>query len=56
MIYFKQNNYPETLKRYEEELQITEQLGDMSGKAACINNIASILYAQGNFPEALKRF
>ncbi|MBA7539733.1 Photosystem I assembly protein Ycf3 [subsurface metagenome] len=56
MIYKAQGNYPEALKRYEEALQIDEQLGDLANKAGCLNNIASIHYAQGNYPEALKRY
>ena len=44
------------MKLYEKALQIDEQLRNLSGKATRLNNIASIHYAQGNYPEALKRY
>ena len=44
------------MKRYEEALQIAEQLGDLQGKAVRLNNIGLIHKAQGNYPEALKRY
>jgi len=44
------------LNRYEQALQIAEQLGDLRGKASFLNNIGEICRAQGNYPEALKRF
>ena len=46
----------EALKRYENALQIDEQLGDLSGKAIRLNNIASIHYAQRDYLEALTYF
>ncbi|MCG3260192.1 MAG: tetratricopeptide repeat protein, partial [Candidatus Heimdallarchaeota archaeon] len=41
---------------YEEALQIAEQLGDLSVKATILYNIGSIHSAQGNYPEALRRY
>ena len=42
--------------RYEEALHIDEKLGDLSGKAISLSNIASIHYSQGDYSRALKRF
>ncbi|HDZ19626.1 MAG TPA: tetratricopeptide repeat protein [archaeon] len=44
-IYLVQGNYPEALKMYERALKIDEQLGHLSEKAGCLNNIASIHYS-----------
>ena len=56
MNYKAQGKYPEALKRYEEALQIDEQLGDLCRKATCLNNIGEIYYIEGKYSEALKRF
>jgi len=55
-IHYAQGNYPEALRRYEEALQIAEQLGDLSGKTTFLNNIGEIYDVQGNYPKALKRY
>jgi len=54
-IHYAQENYPEALKRYEEALQVFEQLGDLSEKATCLSNIARIHYERENFQDAFKR-
>ena len=42
------------MKRYEQALQIDEQLGDLSGKSIRLNNIGIIHYANGKYLKALK--
>jgi len=49
-------DFHESLKRYEEALEIDEKLGDLMGKAKCLRGIASIHFIQGNYSEALNRY
>ena len=49
----KNQNYPEALIRYEEALQIAEQLGELQAKANILNNIAYLYYKQENYKKAL---
>ena len=37
-------------------MQIDEQLGDLSAKCTALSNIGGIYYAQGNYPEAIRRY
>jgi len=56
LIYKKQGNYSEALKRYEEALRVDEQLGDVKRKATVLHSIGSIYHDQGKYPEALELY
>ncbi|MFX1293418.1 MAG: tetratricopeptide repeat protein [Promethearchaeota archaeon] len=48
--------FKQAMKQYKKVLQITEQLGSLQMKIICLNNIAGIYNAQGNYPKALIQY
>jgi len=55
-IYWDLDIYNKAMMCSENIFRISEELGDLSGKATALNNIGMIYRAQGNYSEALKRF
>ncbi|MHA1105331.1 MAG: tetratricopeptide repeat protein [Promethearchaeota archaeon] len=55
-IYWDLDIYDKAMTCSENSLRIAEKLGNLKGKATFLNNIGMIHNAQGNYPEALKRY
>ena len=47
---------PQALQLLGQSLELIEQIGDVRGKAATLNNMARIIAQQGNIPQALQLF
>lgn len=55
-IFEGQGMYEEAVKKYQESLKISEDIGDNEGVASCLYGIGVILQNQGNYGEALELF
>ncbi|MES2287948.1 MAG: tetratricopeptide repeat protein, partial [Bacteroidota bacterium] len=54
IIYWKQGNYPQAIKKSESALTTRQKINDKRGIAGSFNNIGTIYQSMGNYPEALK--
>lgn len=54
--YQGQMNLQRALEKYNEALQINDQLQNDLGRANCLNNIGTINYHLMRFPDSLKNF
>jgi len=48
-----QGDIPRALALWEQDLAISEQIGDVKGKATTLNNMAQIIANQGDIPRAM---
>ncbi|MEH1775355.1 tetratricopeptide repeat protein [Nostoc sp.] len=44
---------PKAIALWEQSLEISEQIGDVKGKATTLNNMALVIAQQGDIPKAI---
>jgi two-component system NarL family sensor kinase len=54
--FYLQGIYPKAIENYEKASALSKEIGDKSGIAAAINNIAVALHQQGNYGQALNSY
>ncbi len=55
-VYYRQGNFSEALKCYQQALEASRAAQDGRGEAEALNNAGDACLALGNFPEALKSY
>jgi tetratricopeptide (TPR) repeat protein len=48
-----QGDIPKAIALWEQDLEISEQIGDVKGKATTLNNMAGVFAQQGDIPKAI---
>ncbi|BDI19946.1 hypothetical protein ANSO36C_57480 [Nostoc cf. commune SO-36] len=52
-VIYQQGDIPKAIALWEQSLEITEQIGDVKGKATTLNNMALVIADQGDIPKAI---
>ena len=52
-VFAQQGDIPKAITLWEQDLEISEQIGDVKGKATTLNNMALVFAQQGNIPKAI---
>ncbi|MFN6460943.1 MAG: tetratricopeptide repeat protein [Nostoc sp. DedVER02] len=53
VVFADQGNIPKAIALWEQNLEISEQIGDVKLKAATLNNMAQVFADQGDIPKAI---
>jgi tetratricopeptide (TPR) repeat protein len=53
LVFAHQGDIARAIALWEQDLEISEQIGDVKGKAATLNNMAQVFAHQGDIPKAI---